>query len=201
VKRKDASIQVTKTVSATDDLLSLFPNATRAFILLAAAGIAVQVWREDRIDPAGALRWAFLVTVGLEMGRWVLWPVVERLTRSDLDHSGSVGDPLHYPPSPTVEKQLVRVHAPRMLVDGIDADDLAEFIRGLPWRLARREWTHEDAEDMPPYTFDSGRQCDQAYFAQLMNVIEKNGWVERGRGKSPRLLVDPTEMLQELGLD
>jgi hypothetical protein len=92
--------------------------------------------------------------------------------------------------------RLIPVRSSR-LVDGVDRDDLAYFVRTVARTgdTTQRSWR---GVNMP-----SSATCDNALHARLVGILEKSGYlVERGPRTAGRLTTrDAGEMLNKLGLN
>jgi hypothetical protein len=91
--------------------------------------------------------------------------------------------------------RLVRYNT-RQLVDDVDRDDLAFFVREVArsGKFTQRAWT---GRSLP-----SGATCDATMHAQMVGALEKAGFVvDRGPRSAGRLTCrDGDEMLRRMGL-
>jgi len=111
---------------------------------------------------------------------------LEGMTGLDLDGNGSIGDE---------QIRLVPVNR-RVMVNGVDSEDLALFARAA---VGSGDWTQAAWRGR---RLPSGKRCDNGYHAALVGCLTKVGIVrDYGRGTSGHLAVsDVAEALRLLCL-
>lgn len=121
---------------------------------------------------------------------------IERITGADLNESGAVGDVVI--PEPPVKEVVrvvpVRTSAQIKQIEGLNAQDLYEFVEQLPVRgMTRAAW-------VGAYTFESGRSCTREFYNAALEIIGRIGAIEgRGRGSDGRLTMTPDQINAQLG--
>lgn len=147
------------------DLVTATAIAACALVIV-SGGVAVLVWHGVwwQLSLALGLLPPAILALGmlLYLRRNLLWGL-EALTGQDLDGDGMAGQPERV--------RLVPVNR-RVMVNGVDSEDLALFARAA---VGTGDWTQATwrGRRMP-----SGRRCDNGYHAALVAALVKVGIVQ-----------------------
>jgi len=159
-------------------------------LVIVSLGVSYLIWRAPWFELSLALGLVPLGILAAGMIRYLghnLLYALEARTGQDLDGDGLAGAPDRI--------RLVPVNRP-VLVNGIDARDLAEFTRAA---VEMGDWTQATWRGR---RMASGRRCDNRYHAALVDALVTAGIVRGyGKGTTGHLAIsDAGEALQILGL-
>ena len=191
---------------------TIFRTTVLVFIIVLATNYILSYVGILDILPIGvlvslAVLIAFLPFAYREMGlaivqaRAEINAVAERITGTDLDGSGEIGDIPGQEPvvKETIRPVLVRaagkIRTIEGLPDGYTREDFDEFVRGIQARgLRRSAWLN------PQYRFESGHLCNRAFYDAAMKILERIDAVAgRERGSDGYLTKTPEQIITELG--
>jgi len=172
----------------------VYASGGSASIILGGAVFLLAVdmlaWERLRLFViVAALPWVFVGAL-LIVATWQRgWSLLERLTGSDLDHSGQRGD--------IPDIRIVPYRGPSHTVGGCAPDDLRYFIHTI---TATGDWTQKSWRGK---TLPSGEKCDNDYHGKLCKVLQSIGVIV---GAGPRVsgtltTTDADEILTLLGLN
>jgi len=189
--RAEAAAQTPELVGAGVGFGDLVKAATIAAgaLVVVGGGVSLLVWRSVWIELCIALLLVPYVILAAAMLLWLrrgVLQALEGMTGLDLDGNGSIGDE---------QIRLVPVNR-RVMVNGVDSEDLALFARAA---VGSGDWTQAAWRGR---RLPSGKRCDNGYHAALVGCLTKVGIVrDYGRGTSGHLAVsDVAEALRLLCL-
>ena len=189
--RSEAATQTPELVGSGVGLGDLVVAATIAAgaLVIVGGGVSLLVWRSVWVELCIGLALVPYVILAAAMLLWLrrgVLQALEGMTGLDLDGNGSIGDE---------QIRLVPVNR-RVMVNGVDSEDLALFARAA---IGSGDWTQAAwrGRHMP-----SGRRCTNDYHAALMGVLVKAGIVQDygPRSKGYLAVSDTEAALQRLGV-
>ena len=179
----------TLTPQAPGELTAIVTWTFVAFVLISGVvgGMASLIandftWQIWRLALLAGLLPALLVAGLLAFASFRrIWNAIETLTGLDLNGDGAVGEP--------DERRLLIVNrTKRSTIEGVDADDLREFIRVIYRTGDYRQATWKGR------TFNSGRKCNIGYHTDIMRVLATAGIVaDYGDRRAGHLAIEDVE--------